>query len=74
MIHFSETPSMIMLPLHKKRKLYLLSFLWIQSTSKASEREPAHILCSVNVIVRAILTILLPFQVNQEVLPQYPAS
>lgn len=47
MIHFSETPSMIMLPLHKKRKLYLLSFLWIQSTSKASEREPAHILCFV---------------------------
>lgn len=49
-LFFSETPSMIMLPLHKQRNLCLLSLLWFQSTFKASGREPAHSLCSVKVI------------------------
>lgn len=49
-IFFSEIPSMIMLPLHKKRKLYLLSLLWVQGTSKASGRESAHSLFSVKII------------------------
>lgn len=36
-IFFSEIPSMIMLPLHKKRKLYLLSLLWFRALPKHQE-------------------------------------